>query len=137
MMQDKYYIELRNKTNLPVTASQAEVIDKAWQAKAIVKIGDSKINSVDIVGIWDADTWYDNHPEDRPTPSVPFHDRPALPPATKSSRYDLWMEATKRNRDRIKKGIQPYANWRVTTEGELIEDPEYYKTKVAVLSDYR
>lgn len=92
------------------------VVDNEYIAfKAIYKITDSSSSSLD----------WNKSPHN------------ILPPATKTSRYDLWMEATKRNRDRIKKGIQPYANWRVTTEGELIEDPEYYKTKVTVLSDYR
>lgn len=110
---------------MAVTASQAEIIDQAWQKKAIVKIGDSKINTVDIVGIWDAQTWYETHPEDKP---VAFHEHKSLPSATKSSNYELWIEATKRNRDRMKQGIKPVAYWRVTRDGELIEDPKYYDT---------
>lgn len=123
MTQDKYYVELRNKTALPVTTSQAEIIDRAWQNKAIVKIGESRVNTVDIVGIWDADTWYENHPDDKPTA---FHDRKILPAATKTSNYDMWIEATARNKKRIQDKERPYAYWRVTTDGELIADPKYY-----------
>jgi len=125
-MQDKFVIELRNRTALWVTESQSHIIDQAWQKKAIVKIGDSKINTVDITGIWSSEDWYENHPDDKP---VVFHEieKPLLPirEDEKSDNWDKWHEAQALDIKRREQGL-PTPHWRVTREGELIEDPEYY-----------
>lgn len=125
MEYNRYTVKLTDKTQFDISPEKYEkLMQESTSGKDGVIINGDYITFKSIYGI----TGYHDKP---------VQTRQSLPAPTKTSRYDLWMEATKRNRDRIKKGIQPYANWRVTTEGELIEDPEYYKTKVAVLSDYK
>lgn len=113
-----YEIKLTDKNTITVTKDQADkIMEESATGKAGIVVNDQYLAFKSIYTIKSIDT-------------KPFHelDHKALPSATKSSNYELWIEATKRNRDRMKQGIKPVAYWRVTRNGELIEDPKYYDT---------
>jgi len=115
---NSYRIKFTDKTEMSITPEQYEAfLEESTTNKPGMKING---NYITFKSIYSATGEY----------VKPFHelDHKALPSATKSSNYELWIEATKRNRDRMKQGITPVAYWRVTRDGELIEDPKYYDT---------
>ncbi len=116
MQSNTFILEFRNGTHFPITSSQATVVDQAWAGRAPVKIGDSTINTVDLVGIWPADVWFDLHPEDRPARPVEANDVSAFgllmsgketeEPKELSETGKLWFEAMRRNIKQLKeKGV--------------------------------
>lgn len=121
-MQDNYIIELRNGVTVWVTDQQAKVVDQAWADKAPVKIGDSRINTVDIVGIWDKETWYEKHPDQKPrTESKPL---PSPLSAVERSKPSVWRDCVMKNRDLLKQGLLPKYT---VVEGEIIEKEYYWR----------
>lgn len=122
-MQDRFIIELRNKTTLWVSDSQATVIDEAWQNKATVRIGKSHINTVDIVGIWDESTWYNNHPDERQVQ----RDDTKLPPVisqVERSKPSIWRDCVMKNAELLKSGELPKYT---VIDGEIVEKEYYWR----------
>lgn len=125
MEYNKYTVKLTDKTQFDITPEQYEqLIAQSTTGKDGVILSGDYVTFKSIYGIVGG--------YDKPVQQVQ-----ALPPISKSKHTEEWLEATRRNKKRIEDGIRPFANWRVTTEGKIIEDPEYYKNNVTVLSDYR
>lgn len=122
-------LKLTDKKTITITEQQAErIIEESASGKAGIVIDGEYIAFKAIYSITDKQE--DNLDWGRSPHKV-------LSAPQKSKHTEEWLEATRRNKKRIEDGIRPFANWRVTTEGKIIEDPEYYKNNVTVLSDYR
>lgn len=118
MEYNKYKVKLTDKTEFDITPDQYErLMEQSATGKDGVLLNGDYVTFKSIYGI----SGFHDYPG---TPQI------SAPVGTQTKNYDLWIEATNKNKQRIKQGIRPYINWRVTAEGELIEDPEYYNSVI-------
>ena len=118
MEYNKYKVKLTDKTEFDITPDQYErLMEQSATGKDGVLLNGDYVTFKSIYGI----SGFHEYPS---TPQI------SLPAGTQTKNYDLWIEATNKNKQRIKQGTRPYISWRVTAEGKLIEDPEYYNSVI-------
>ena len=120
-MQTQYVIELRNNSKMWITADQATIVNRAWQDRSPVKVNGSLINTVDITGIWDEQTWYDNHPEDKLEVKSPV---PQLSAPTQTEDTEKWRRVLRANKTLMLKGLLPRYTLK---DHKVVDQPDYWR----------
>lgn len=116
-------MELRNKKTFEITEKQARLADIAWEHKSIIHLNGNRINTTEIIGIWDKDTWLELHPEKRPQEhNTTSKFNPQLLDTVKASPDSPWRQCVMMNSELLKKGLLP----KYIVENNSIIEKEHY-----------